>query len=84
MQSVYIAGAGSGSGKSVVVLGFMELLSAINRRVGFFRPIVSGSVLDDNLTSLIRDRYELPFTPEELYGCSAQMASELVAAGHYD
>jgi phosphate acetyltransferase len=42
MQSIYIAGAGSGSGKSVVVwLGFMELLSAINRRVGFFRPIVS-------------------------------------------
>jgi phosphate acetyltransferase len=38
MQSIYIAGAGSGSGKSVVVLGFMELLSAINRRVGFFRP----------------------------------------------
>jgi phosphate acetyltransferase len=40
MQSIYIAGAGSGSGKSVVVLGFMELLSAANRRVGFFRPIV--------------------------------------------
>ncbi len=84
MQSIYIAGAGSGSGKSVVVLGFMELLSAINRRVGFFRPIVSRSVQDDNITNLIRTRYDLPFPAEMLYGCSAEMASELVAAGHYD
>jgi phosphate acetyltransferase len=84
MQSIYIAGAGSGSGKSVVVLGFMEMLSAVNRRVGFFRPIVNGTVEDNNLTNLIRDRYELPFPPEMLYGCTAQMASELVAAGQYD
>jgi phosphate acetyltransferase len=84
MQSIYIAGAGAGSGKSLVVLGFMELLSAINRRVGFFRPIVNGNPQDDNLTSLIRDRYALPFPPEQLYGCTAQMASELVAAGQYE
>jgi phosphate acetyltransferase len=84
MQSIYIAGAGSGSGKSVVVLGFMEMLSAVNRRVGFFRPVVSSSVEQDSLTSLIRDRYDLPFPAEMLYGCTAQMASELAAAGHYD
>ncbi len=84
MQSIYIAGAGSGSGKSVVVLGFMEMLSAVNRRVGFFRPVISGPVEQDSLTSLIRDRYDLPFPPEMLYGCTAQMASELAAAGHYD
>ncbi|NBC48675.1 MAG: phosphate acetyltransferase [Gammaproteobacteria bacterium] len=84
MQSIYIAGAGSGSGKSVVVLGFMEMLSAVNRRVGFFRPVVNSSVEDDSLSSLIRDRYDLPFPPEMLYGCTAQMASELAAAGHYD
>ncbi len=84
MQSIYIAGAGSGSGKSVVVLGFMELLSAINRRVGFFRPIVGENPQDDNLTSLIRDRYDLPFPAEQLYGCTVQMARELTAAGRYD
>ncbi|MEA1050340.1 phosphate acetyltransferase [Lamprobacter modestohalophilus] len=84
MQSIYIAGAGSGSGKSVVVLGFMEMLSAVNRRVGFFRPVVNGSVEQDNLTSLIRERYDLPFPAEMLYGCTSQMASELAAAGHYD
>ncbi|MBB1126355.1 phosphate acetyltransferase [Thiospirillum jenense] len=84
MQSLYIAGAGSGSGKSVAILGFMEFLSAIYGRVGFFRPIVNHHIDEDNLTSLIRARYALPFPPEMLYGCTAQLASELVASGHYD
>ncbi|MCG6896222.1 MAG: phosphate acetyltransferase [Thiocapsa sp.] len=84
MQSVYIAGAGSGSGKSVVVLGFMEMLYAVNRKVGFFRPIVSKGIEQDSLTKLIRGRYDLPFAPEMLYGCTAETASHLVAAGHYD
>lgn len=36
LRSVYIAGAEPGSGKSIVVLGMMEMLSAITKRVGFF------------------------------------------------
>lgn len=84
MQSVYIAGAGSGSGKSVVVLGFMEMLYGVNRQVGFFRPIISKGVEHDSLTRLIRDRYDLPFSPEMLYGCTAETAGHLVAAGQYD
>jgi phosphate acetyltransferase len=84
MQSIYIAGASSGSGKSVVVLGFMEMLYAVNRRVGFFRPIVANGVDSDNLSALIRSRYKLPFSPEILYGCTAETASHLIAAGRYD
>ena len=84
MQSLYIAGAGSGSGKSAVVLGFMEMLSAVNRKVGFFRPIVRKSVEQDDLTNLIRSRYNLPFPPEMLYGCTSDTAAELVACGRYD
>ncbi len=84
MQSVYIAGASSGSGKSVVVLGFMEMLYAVNRRVGFFRPIVARSMQQDNLSALVLSRYNLPFSPEMLYGCTAETASHLIAAGRYD
>jgi phosphate acetyltransferase len=84
MQSLYIAGAGSGSGKSVVVLGCMEMLSAVNRKVGFFRPIVRQSVQQDDLTTLIRTRYNLPFPAEMLYGCTAETAADLVACGRYD
>ncbi|WP_020505360.1 phosphate acetyltransferase [Lamprocystis purpurea] len=84
MQSVYIAGASFGSGKSSVVLGFMEMLSTVNLRLGFFRPMVAAGVEQDNLTNLVRGRYNLPFPPEMLYGCTAQTAGQLVAAGRYD
>jgi len=84
MQSIYIAGAGAGSGKSVVVLGFMEMLSSVNRRVGFFRPVIPSDIESDNLTNLIRSRYDLPFVPEMLYGCTAETARQLVSGGHYD
>jgi phosphate acetyltransferase len=84
MQSIYIAGASSGSGKSVVVLGFMEMLSSVNRKVGFFRPIVARGVQQDNLSALILSRYNLRFSPEMLYGCTAETASHLIAAGRYD
>lgn len=84
MQSVYIAGAGSGSGKSVVVLGFMELLSAVNRKVGFFRPFAPKEGEPDNLTDLIRSRYDLPYPAEMLYGCTLETARQLLGSGHYD
>ena len=83
MQSVYIAGASSGTGKSVVALGFMEMLYTGSRRVGFFRPMVARGD-QDNLTNLIRSRYELPFAPDMLYGCTAETAGQLVSAGRYD
>ncbi len=84
MQSIYIAGASAGSGKSVVVLGFMEMLSAVSRKVGFFRPFAPGDAEPDNLTALIRARYDLPFPPEMLYGCTVETARQLIGSGHYE
>ena len=39
-RSVYITAIEPQSGKSVVALGLMEMLSARAERVGFFRPVV--------------------------------------------
>lgn len=83
MQSLYIVGTRTGSGKSVVVLGIMEILSAANRKVGFFRPVVRDSAERDDLINLVRRRYDLPFAPETLYGCTAETARQLVAEGRY-
>jgi phosphate acetyltransferase len=60
------------------------MLSAVNRKVGFFRPIVSTRIEDDNLAGLIRSRYALPFSSEPLYGCTGEAARQLVAGGRYD
>ena len=82
--SLYVAGAGVGTGKSVVALGLMEMLSAFNRHLGFFRPIVQRSPQEDSLLELIRRRYSLPFPPEMLFGCTAEEAQHLLGSGHYD
>jgi phosphate acetyltransferase len=55
--SVYLTAMGPASGKSLVVLGLVELLSRRVERVGFYRPIVQS--LPDNDLELIRTRYDL-------------------------
>jgi len=82
--SLYVAGAGVRTGKSVVALGLMEMLSAHNRNLGFFRPIVQRSPQEDSLLELMRRRYNLPFPPEMLFGCTAEEAQRLLGSGHYD
>jgi phosphate acetyltransferase len=84
MQSVYIAGTSAGSGKAAVILGFMEMLHGVTRQIGFFRPLVATTPEEDNLTSLIRSRYALPFPPEMLYGCDALTARKFIGGAQYD
>ncbi len=56
--AVYLTAMGPASGKSIVALGLVELLSRRVSRVGFYRPIVQG--LPDNDLELIRSQYDLP------------------------
>ncbi len=41
-KSIYIFGSEPRSGKSIVLLGIMELLSRQVQKLGFFRPIIQG------------------------------------------
>jgi phosphate acetyltransferase len=56
--AVYLTAMGPASGKSIVALGLVELLSRRVSRVGFYRPIVQR--LPDNDLELVRVRYDLP------------------------
>ena len=56
--AVYLMAMGPASGKSIVAVGLVELLSRRVSRVGFYRPIVQG--LPDNDIELIRSHYGLP------------------------
>lgn len=71
---------GSQSGKSIVALGLMEVLSARTDRVGFFRPVVAGGAADAQI-ELIRARYGLDVAPEDMFSLTDVEARELVAAG---
>ncbi|MCW8945227.1 MAG: phosphate acetyltransferase [Sedimenticola sp.] len=82
-RSIYIAGAEPGSGKSVAVLGIMEMLTAMTKRVGFFRPIIPENGGNDDLTHLITSRYGIELPTSMLYGCTDETARNLLAEGRY-
>ncbi len=83
-NNLYIATMEPRSGKSVVLLGLMELLSRRIQKIGIFRPIVQAGAAPDDYIELIRARYKLPFETEELYGVTHQEARALISCGDFD
>ena len=83
-QSVYITAMAAQSGKSVVALGLMEMLSARAERVGFFRPIVSTAGEPDPEIELMRRRYGLEASHEQMFALSDEEAQAAIAEGRRD
>jgi phosphate acetyltransferase len=75
-RNLYITAMEPQSGKSIVALGVMELLSTRVQRLGFFRPIVPSATEPDPEIELIRRRYQL----DSLYG-EMHAVSEAEAIG---
>jgi len=82
-QQIYVTGAETGSGKSIVALAMMETLTGQGVAAGFFRPMVRDTVRHDPLIEMIRQRYALDVPYEALYGCTAAEARELIRANRY-
>lgn len=83
-NNLYIAAAESGAGKSLIALGFMELLSRHVKRIGFFRPVIHANDEQDAHLRLIAEHYQLPFKYDEMVGMSSTEALELMQAGDLD
>ncbi len=79
-DSLYIANLEKDSGKLLVTLGVLELLTRRISRVGFFRPITAGADKTDDFT-LIRNRYGIDLSDAQMAGISHDEASALIAAG---
>lgn len=83
-KNLYIAAAEADSGKSLIVLGIMNIVLRYINRVGFFRPIVqSGSKNDPNI-ELVSRFYNLPYDYDSLYGITSDEAQNLIQAGNMD
>ena len=67
----------AGSGKSVVALGIMELLSARVERLGFFRPIVPSLTEPDPQLELVRRRYRLDLAYGEMHALTEAEANAI-------
>ncbi|QEF98757.1 Phosphate acetyltransferase [Stieleria maiorica] len=76
-QSLYIAASEPDSGKSLVVLGIMEMLSRRVERLGFFRPIIRSDGKRDNDTELLLKRYSLSQSYEQSYAFPSDEAEEI-------
>ncbi len=80
-RSLYIAAIEPGSGKSVVALGIMELLSRRIRKVGYFRPVIPSGNKPDNNIQLIQTRYSLSLSYEDMFAYTHDEAQNLAAEG---
>ena len=83
-QDIYITDVDEGSGKSLVMLAMIEMLSGYANNIGFFRPIIHGSPDKDDLIQFISHRYQLGTPYEAMYGCTSEEARQLLAAEQYD
>jgi phosphate acetyltransferase len=83
-KNVYIATMEPQSGKSVVLLGLMEMLSRRIQNIGIFRPIVRAGEKKDGYIELVQKRYKLKFDYEDLYACTHQEARDLLGTGQYE
>jgi phosphate acetyltransferase len=83
-RSVYVTALAPQSGKSVVALGMMEMLSSRAERVGFFRPIVPSGAERDSQIELMRRRYGLGSSYEQMYALSDDEAQAAIATGSHD
>jgi phosphate acetyltransferase len=83
-NSIYITGMEPGSGKSVVVLGVMELLARHGRKLGFFRPMVEGDASSDRLVALVTSRYDIMAPPENMFGATNAFARDLISGDKED
>ncbi|MFD0861487.1 phosphate acetyltransferase [Sungkyunkwania multivorans] len=80
-KGLYVATAEPHSGKSLIVLGLMQLLLGKTGKVGYFRPVIDdqkkGEV--DNHINTVLSHYELDLEPKEAY---AFTRSEIIALGN--
>ncbi|KPK94623.1 MAG: phosphate acetyltransferase [Deltaproteobacteria bacterium SM23_61] len=83
-KSIYVFGAEPQAGKSVVLLGIMEVLSRQVQKLGFFRPLVREGETKDDAIRLISNRYHLPLPNRIKYGMTHEKARALVAEEKYD
>ena len=83
-NNLYIAAMEPESGKSIFVLGVMELLSRRIRNIGFFRPVIKSSDTPDNDIQLILSRYNQELSYEDAYGCTYVEARSMIAEGQYN
>lgn len=83
-KNIYVTGAEQGSGKSIIMLAMMDMLSGYAGKIGFFRPIIESQEKQDELIQLVKHKYQIEFSFDVMYGCQMKEAQELIDNNKYD
>ena len=83
-NNLYISATGPRSGKTVVALGVMELLSRKSNKVGFFRPIVQEKYGVNKDIHLMTACFNLGIPPDQMYGLTTEEATDLASHGRQE
>lgn len=82
-SSLYIGTNTRSTGKRMVALGIMELASLRFERVAFFRPVVRDSPDTDPSIQMMRSRYGLPHSPQQMSGVTRSQTRQMLAEDRY-
>lgn len=77
-RGLYITGTGPRSGKSVVILGLLDLLAGQTGNVGFFRPVAYPDAEKDNSIQLISRTQKLMSPGGSSCGCTYEEALKVI------
>ncbi|GAB4328636.1 MAG: phosphate acetyltransferase [Bacteroidales bacterium] len=83
-KNLYIAAAEAESGKSLITVGILNILSRHVKQLGFFRPIVQIDGNHDHDIELVAKRFHLPFHHDEMYGLTNSEALDLLQEDNID
>ena len=85
-KAVYIATMESGSGKSIVTLGLMQMLLGKVAKVGYYKPIISDFKNDkkDNHIDTVRQFFNLEISFDEAYAFTKSEVLEMQHNGNHD
>ncbi|HTC71126.1 MAG TPA: phosphate acetyltransferase, partial [Acidothermaceae bacterium] len=80
-DALYVTSMQARSGKAVVALGLMELLTRQVERVAVFRPVIASGPTPDPLIDLLRERYRLDLDYEDAYAFTYGDAARVESSG---
>ena len=83
-DNLFVTATEAKSGKSLIVLGIMEMLLRRINKVSFFRPIIGDTSCKENSDkdiNLISSHFNLDAEYDQMYGLTAHEAARLVSMG---
>ena len=79
-KTIFIASAEPGSGKSVITIGFVNMLLCKAQKIGFFKPIINSGIGDkkDVHIQTVIEHFKLPIKFEDAYAFTRQEALQFI------